>query len=88
MGNLINNLADALDKIAYLDSVECVTCLENEQEDQLAYSNIDIYLAASQLSELLRDNIINLNVKSDLNEEELKKVKYLYKLLKVDDSNV
>ena len=29
MGNLINNLADALDKIAHLDSVECVTCLVN-----------------------------------------------------------
>lgn len=85
MGNLINNLADALDKIAHLDGVECVTCLENEQEDQLGYSNIDIYLAASQLSELLRNNIINLNIKSDLNEDELKKVKYLYKLLKVDD---
>lgn len=85
MGNLINNLADALDKIAHLDSVECVTCLENEQEDQLGYSNIDIYLAASQLSELLRNNIINLNIKSDLNEDELKKVKYLYKLLKADD---
>lgn len=52
---------------------------------QLGYSNIDIYLAASQLSELLRNNIINLNIKSDLNEDELKKVKYLYKLLKVDD---
>lgn len=88
MGNLINNLADALDKIAHLDSVECVTCLENEQEDQLAYSNIDIYLAASQLSELLRNNIINLNIKSNLNEDELKKVKYLYKLLKVDDLDV